>query len=303
MTVLVIGANGYLGRNLALQLRADGHRVRGCDLQPDGAIRDIPYRALDVTQGEQWAGVDTEVDVVLFFAGLTGTHRGFSEYARYLLVNEMGLLHLLDLLRARGQRPRVVFPSSRLVYRGSPEPLSEEAAKESKTVYAANKLAAEGFLQAYHAAFAIPYTIVRIGVPYGNLGEGSYSFGTIGAFIRMAREKKVIPLFGDGSPRRTFSHVQDIGRQVGECMGLAGAVAQAYNLAGETLSLLQVAGRIARRFGASVRHVPWPAPELAIESGDTVFDDSKIRHLLDFTPSHSFHEWIEAADPDEGPVS
>lgn len=292
----VLGANGYLGRHMAAYLQSAGHSVTAYDLpsvaSPDGICR----RPLDVTNTVAFESVDTNVDALFMFAGLTGTHQGFDEYARYLAVNELGLLHLLDLLRRRGHRPRIVFPSSRLVYRGRPEPLSEDAPKESKTVYAANKLAAESYLQAYHAAFAIPYTVFRICVPYGNRWKGPYSYGTIGAFIRMARDQGTITLYGDGSLRRTFSHVQDICAQIEACVHRPTTNAQTYNVAGEPGSLRQVAGWIAERFGASVRQAPWPERELAIESGDTVFDDSKIRPHLSAPLRFTLRQWIDTAD-------
>ena len=293
---VVIGINGYLGRHLAAQLQEDGHEVFGYDIQPRCSLDSISYQPLDVTDPKQWTSVATDVENICVFSGLTGTHSSFDQYFNYIAVNELGLACLLNLLRLRGHRPRIIFPSSRLVYRGSPEPLAENAPKESKTVYAANKLAAEGFLHAYHAAFDIPYTIFRICVPYGNRWNGPYSYGTTGAFIRMAREKNEITLFGDGSLRRTFSHAQDICAQIVACSHRTDCIAQTYNIAGEAFSLLQVASWIGERFGARILHTPWPAREIAIESGDTVFDDSTIRSLIPIPLRFSLHDWIASAD-------
>ncbi|MDR0994263.1 MAG: NAD-dependent epimerase/dehydratase family protein, partial [Verrucomicrobiota bacterium] len=133
-------------------------------------------------------------------------------------------------------------------------------------------------------------------VPYGNRWKGPYSYGTIGAFIRMAREKKAITLFGDGSLRRTFSHAQDICSQIEACADLSQTSAQTYNIAGETFSLRQVAGWIAERFGVRVLQTPWPVRETAIESGDTVFDDSKIRALIPAPLRFTLREWVATAD-------
>lgn len=292
----VLGINGYLGRHLAAHFQAAGHAVVGYDVHPTCALAEVPYEALDVAEASSWHSFATEVDAIFVFSGLTGTHSGFEEYARYLAINELGLLHLLDLLRRRGHAPRIVYPSSRLVYRGRPEPLTEDAPKESKTIYAANKLAAEGFLQAYHAACGLPYTVFRICVPYGNRWNGPYSYGTTGAFIRMAREKNAITLYGDGSPRRTFSHVQDICAQIEACALRPETDAQTYNVAGEDFSLRQVAEWIAARFDAGVRYAPWPAREAAIESGDTVFDAAKIRALCPAPPRFTLRDWIATAD-------
>ncbi len=295
----VLGANGYLGRHLAAHLQSEGHTVRGYDLQPDGVLDGLPYATLDITDPAQWKSIDTDLDAIFVFSGLTGTHQGFEQYEQYLHANELGLLRLLDILRQRNHRPRVIFPSSRLVYKGRPEPLEESAPKESKTIYAANKLACEGFLQAYHAEFGIPYTVFRICVPFGNRWKGPYSYGTTGAFIRMAREKKVISLFGDGRLRRTFSHAQDICTQICECALLPETLGQPLNIAGEAFSLKQVAEWIADRFGATLEHVPWPEREIAIESGDTVFDETLIRSFLPSPVHFTLRDWITNADFDD----
>jgi len=294
----VLGANGYLGRHLVAHLQSEGHEVCGYDLQPSSTLESIPYQAIDVTDAASLEGLDTDVDGLLVFSGMTGTHQGFDQYADYLNANELGLLHILNLLRRRGHRPRVIFPSSRLVYKGRPEPLEEEAPKESKTIYAANKLACEGFLQAYHAAFDIPYTVFRICVPYGNRWKGSYSFGTTGAFIRMAKEKQVITLYGDGSLRRTFSHTEDICTQISACALRRDTIGLPINITGEAFSLLEVAEWIAERFGAAIEHIPWPPRETAIESGDTVFDDARIRSLAPSPLRFTLREWIATTDFD-----
>ncbi len=286
----MFGAQGYLGRHLAALLRAQGHRVDAYDVQPAAGP------AFDVADAAHWDRADTDVEAVFFFAGLTGTHQGFAQYDRYLAANELGLLHLLDRLRQRGHRPRVVFPSSRLVYRGRPEPLPEDAPQESKTVYAANKRAGEAFLQAYRAAFGIPFVVYRICVPYGNLIGQSYSYGTIGAFIRLAKETGAIPLYGGGTPRRTFTHVQDVCAQIAATALLPETAGQTYNVAGEAFALADVAGWIAARLGARVETAPWPEKEQAIESGDTVFADAKIRALLPAPPAFRLRDWIATTD-------
>lgn len=292
----VLGSNGYLGRHLAAHLLAQGHEVAGYDLHPSSRVPGLPYRPLDTTDAAQWDQMETRVDALFFFSGLTGTRDGFEHYESYLDANERSLLHMLNRLRQAESRPRVVFPSSRLVYHGRPEPLPEDAAQESKTVYSANKRAGEALLQAYRTAFDIPFTVYRICVPYGNTAGGAYSFGTIGAFIRMAREQGVIPLYGGGTPRRTFTHVQDVCAQIADTALLPETEGQAFNVAGEAFSLAEVAEWIAERLGARIRAAPWPEAELAIESGDTVFDDSRIRSLLAVPLRFRLRDWISAAD-------
>jgi len=52
-----------------------------------------------------------------------------------------------------------------------------------------------------------------------------------------------------------------------------------YNLGGETYSLLEVAELVAKKYGSTVAFAEWPAQAALIESGDTIFDSTKIEAL------------------------
>ena len=238
------------------------------------------YRKIDITNTKSVNEIDLDVDIIYMFAGLTGTYAGFDNYEKYLKTNELSLLNLLDAIRNSDYRPKVVFPSTRLVYKGRDNALSEDAEKETKTIYAVNKLACEGYLQAYHESFDIPYSIFRICIPYGNMLSTDYSFGTIGFFIKNAKAGKDITLYGGGSVKRTFTHMEDLCYQIVEASMKEESNGQTYNVGGETLTLRQAAVVIANKYLTKVIDVPWPERDLRIESSHTYFDDSKIQTLL-----------------------
>lgn len=280
---IVIGACGFIGRHISVYLHKEYGITPFCyDIHEES---DLPnYHRIDMTDKASVAQLDLDVDVVFMFAGLTGTYAGFDSYEKYISINELGLLNLLDAIRESPYRPKVIFPSTRLVYKGYDKPLKEEDEKESKTIYAANKLACEGYLQAYHDSFDIPYSIFRICLPYGNLLSSDYSFGTVGFFIKQAKAGKDITLYGGGIIKRTFTHMQDLCYQIIEGAFHPDSNGQIYNIGGETLSLHDAAEIIARKFGMNVVAVPWPERDLRIESDHTYFDDSKIQALLHLKP-------------------
>ena len=265
----LFGGKGYLGSQLAAYYAAQGAM---CD------VFDMP--SFDVTQADCWDSFKvSDYSAILFFAGMTGTEKSFTDAERFLDVNERGLLNLLIRLAPLGAgAPKIIFPSSRLVYKGSDDPLTEDAPKEAKTVYAANKLACEYLLQAYHVRYGIPYAVVRICVPYGNIVSSNYSYGTIGFFLKQAASGGPITLYGDGTLRRTFTHVADICLAV---FGLAKSDAVGvFNVGGENMSLLEAAKIVAKKKGVEVVFVPWPDDAFALESGSTVFDSSKLQSMI-----------------------
>lgn len=284
MRCLFFGAGGYLGKHVVDTLRQKGHEVI-IPLAPDG-------RRLDLTRPESLANIDWDVDVVYMFAGVTGTGVSFDQFERFLLGNNLSLLNVLNSIRRSPARPRVIFPSTRLIYRGSETPLPENAPQESKTLYAANKIACEHYLHAYANAFDIPHTILRICVPYANLLGQQYSYGTVGNFISQANSTGRIRLYGGGTVRRTFTHVEDLCRIILLAATHPATVNRTYNMPGEDLTLHEAACLIAARMGGtSVESVDWSELDARIESGSTVFDSTQLLDTLQIAIHQRFIDW------------
>ena len=75
--------------------------------------------------------------------GKTGTITGFGNYEEFIDINEKALLNILNEYRNQHSSAKIIYPSTRLVYRGDDMPLKEDAVKEFKTIYAINKYACE----------------------------------------------------------------------------------------------------------------------------------------------------------------
>ena len=292
---IVIGSNGYLGRHLADYLQQQNYVTALYDLQEKSLLPDQPYARLDITQAADFDQLDAAADYLFFMAGRTGTNVGFDQHQDFVRANETGLLNLLQWMRKSGCRARIIYPSTRLIYKGVKDyALKETDAKETKTIYAVNKLAAENLLWMYHNAFDINYTIFRICVPYGNVFGGGFSYGTIGFFISQAEQQGAITLFGDGSIRRTFSHVSDIAAAMVATISQPKTENEIYNVGGENRSLLQAAQLVADKFGAQIKFLDWPEQALRLESGDTVFDDSKLHKATGYNYRHTLAGWLSS---------
>lgn len=274
---IVIGSKGYIGKHIVFYLKQMGIEPICYDLNEDEV--DNCYK-IDLTDRNSFRSIDLNVDFIFFFSGLTGTLSGFELYEKFVSINEIGLLNFLDHIRRSPFRPKIIFPSTRLVYEGVDRPLKENDTKETKTIYAVNKLASEGILQAYKASFDIPYTIFRICVPYGNLFENDYSYGLIGFFVKMASSGKDITLYGDGNLKRTFTHVEDICYQIINAAFNKDSNGQVYNVGGVTYKLKEAAKIVSLKYNTSIRYVDWPEMDLRIESNHTYFDDTKIQSII-----------------------
>jgi len=291
----VLGANGYLGRHMVYLLNKKGFEVLAYSFNNVRNInipKEIPYIKVDITNQNDIKKIDFDVDYIFLFAGLTGTLDGFNNYKNYLNVNEMGLLNILNLLKSLNKKPHCIFPSSRLVYKGSKFPLKENDEKEAKTIYAASKISGEYYLSVYSNMYKIPYTVFRICVPYGNLFDDCFSFGTIGNFISRAKNKQNIILYGDGELRRTITHVESVCSQIIDSLGNSKIINEIFNISGEVYSLNDIAQLIAHKFGVAVEYIEWPKDSELIESGDTVFDSSKLMSIIKQDNTYTLKKFV-----------
>lgn len=295
MKAIVIGANGYLARHLVKAAILKNIEVLACSSKDFSIDGHQNYLRINITDPKSIEKLDFSADVVFVFAGLTGTTIGFSRYEEYVRVNLIGLLNLLDAIRKKNRFIRIVFPSSRLVYQGKEnELLREDSEKQPKTIYALTKQAGESALEMYRNAFGLNYTIYRICVPYGNLLGNEYSYGTIGFMLEKARSGEPITLFGDGRQKRTFTHVSDICDAILESCLSEKTQNQIFNIGGETFSLREIAEMIAEKHSVSVIFKEWNKLDFAIESGDTIFDSSKLDAILTHKRKFSFQKWLKS---------
>ena len=295
LTCSVLGANGYIGRHLVHFLKEKGFTVYAYGQNPTphpSLPAEIQYNQFDIRNSESVAKINFNVDFVFVFSGITGTKISFEQYQLFTEVNEIGLLHVLNKISTLEMKPRVIFPSSRLVYKGADYPLKEEDEKEAKTIYAANKLNCERFLETYKQQFEIPFTIFRICIPYGNLFDDNFSYGTIGFFLSKAKQGLPITLFGDGNLKRTFTHIESLCEQIITTSTSNLSINSTFNISGETLTLKDVAKKIAVHFKTNLEYTDWPGVDLLLESGHTEFDNQKITKFISNHNINLFSNWI-----------
>lgn len=293
MSTIIFGSNGYIGRHLSNFLASEIDGILNVDIHPGPLFGQQTYQSLDIRDRHAYDSLPTNAETIYFLAGLTGTESSFQNYSSFTNSNILGLMHLLDWMRETSCTARLIFPSTRLVYKGQKDVfLREDSPKQAKTIYAMTKLASEQSIEAFANAFDISYTILRICVPYGHWVGDQYSYGTIGFMISQAIKNQQITLFGEGDQKRTFTHVRDICQIMKNVASSIEAHQQILNIGGEHFQLSDVAVLIAEKYNASVKFSPWPTLALHLESGDTLFDDSKLKAIGLGHYAHTIREYL-----------
>lgn len=290
--IAIIGGNGYIGKHLAYFLREKGIHPMLFDLQEKTSLSGFDYKPCDITSKCFWESFQPdEFKAIYFFSGLSGPEASFHEAESYVNINEKGLLLLLQRMISLGEMaPKILFPSSRLVYRGGSS-VNEESVLEARSVYAANKLACEGLLSAYHHRYGIQYTVLRICVPFGNYLDKKYSYGTLGFFVKNVMEGNPITVYGNGETIKTYTHIWDICEiflrleKHNDAIGV-------FNAGGHDYSLKNVAEMVAERYHGKVEYIPWPSNASKIEMGNISLDATKLARLIGFNQYRRMEEHI-----------
>jgi len=291
--IIIIGANSYIARNVILVLhqKKEDFEIKlydYADTQIDGFGN---YTKIDILSRNSVSGIDMDCDIIFMFVGKTGSANGFDDYDVFIDINERALLNVLNEYRKQNSAAKIIYPSTRLVYKGKEGLQKENAEKEFKTIYAINKFACEQYLEQYNRVFDVQYCIFRICVPYGTLIPNASSVGTAEFMMSKAIKGENISLYGDGSVRRTLTYMGDLceilidGALSNVCLN------DVFNIGGEDYSLLEMAELIAKKYNVGINFVPWPDIAFKIESGNTVFDDEKLRKI-GFSYKKHFNEWI-----------
>lgn len=293
MKAVIIGCNGYIGKHLTGLLLDHGFFIFGYDVQMSTFDERISYIPFNLTDKNDMTLIEMEVDFIFFLSGKTGTLNAYDDFEQYIDINEVGLLHVLDRMRYSKTLARIIFPSTRLIYKGvNNEILNEDSEKEFKTIYSLNKWFGEKVIDQYSKYFNVRYNIFRICLPYGNLYNTEYSYGTVGFFLSKAKSKQNLVLFGEGSQKRTFTHVEDICLQILQTVLNKESVNSTFNIEGETYSLKDIAMLISDKFSVNIEQRDWPLIDRMLETGDTIFDSQKIKKYSPKPLKHSMLTWL-----------
>jgi NAD dependent epimerase/dehydratase len=217
-TILVTGADGFIGSHLVEQLVRSGENVRafvyynsfGSWGWLDACAKDVKGR-FEVFPGDirDPHGVKEAMkgcDAVLHLAALIAIPYSYHSPDTYVDTNIKGTLNVLQAARELGVS-RVVHTSTSEVY-GSARfvPISEDHPLQGQSPYSATKIAADQMAYSFYASFGLPVVIARPFNTYGPRQSARAVIPTI--IIQIANGRRQIKL-GAVSPTRDFNYVQD----------------------------------------------------------------------------------------------
>jgi nucleoside-diphosphate-sugar epimerase len=265
MKILIIGANGQIGTELAqaLALRHGQANIISSDLAPLGRLPELTHEMLDVTDAAALATVVKRHGIRQIYhlaAALSATGEQHPMWAWDL--NMKGLLNVLELARV-AKLERVFWPSSIAAFGPSTPALDtpQTCAMDPSTVYGISKLAGERWCAWYHAKHGVDVRSLRYPglisyktAPGG--GTTDYAVEIFHAALKDGRYR----CFLEAGQALPMMYMPDALRATLELMEApAEKIRQrgSYNLAGISFSPAEIAAAIAERMpGFEISYAP-----------------------------------------------
>ena len=224
MKILITGAAGFIGNELALRLTARGDKVTGIDNLNDyydvslkkarlNRLKDEPkfsFKKLDIANREAIAQLFTEhhFDAVVNLAAQAGVRYSLENPGAYVDTNLVGFANVLEGCR-QSKVKHLVFASSSSVYGANTKlPFSEQDNVDYPvSLYAATKKANELMAHSYAHLYRLPCTGLRFFTVYGPWGRPDMAYFS---FTQKILAGETIPVFNEGRMKRDFTYIDDI---------------------------------------------------------------------------------------------
>jgi len=264
------GATGYIGTALAAKLAASGHTVIGLDNQ-SGPVRTPVTRAGihpgDIRDESTWKPL-ADADVLLHLAASSGVMVCAEDPVGTATVNVDATDRLARWSAGRGIP--FAFASSFAVV-GIPEalPITETTPARPTHEYAWQKARGEAVVVGAFAHASVPAAVVRMSNVYGRYrvdGQVVAKGNVLNLFAQQAAAGG-LRVSAPGTQRRDFVHLLDVldhWEAVARWLGRRATTGcPTFNVAsGESSTVLDLAGRFARAWGAA--HPDRPPPSVDI---------------------------------------
>lgn len=302
-SVLVTGADGFIGSHLAEMLAREGAQVTALclynsfnnwgwledvDLSRNvkvvcGDIRD-PHFCRTLVQG---------MDTVFHLAALIAIPYSYVAPDSYVSTNVQGSLNLIQAARDLGVKRFIQTSTSEVYGTARYVPINEEHPLQPQSPYSASKIGADAMVMSYFLSFGTPVTVVR---PFNTYGPRQSARAVIPTVITQLLSGQDSLRLGSLHPTRDFNYVEDTCRGFLDLAACPEAIGQTVNIGsnyeitiGDTVALIQeLLGTDARIDTDDQRLRP-----ASSEVERLWCDNSKIHALTGFRPQVAIREGLQ----------
>ena len=301
-TILVTGADGFIGSHLTEALVRQGYKVRAfvyynsfnswgwldnCDEDVKGNfevfagdIRD-PHGVKEAMKG---------CEAVLHLAALIAIPFSYHSPDSYVDTNIKGTLNVLQAARELGVK-RVIHTSTSEVY-GTAQfvPINESHPLKGQSPYSATKIAADQLAYSFYASFGLPVITIR---PFNTYGPRQSARAVIPTIITQIANGVHEIMLGAVNPTRDFTYVGDTVDGFIAALGAKTGIGEVINLGSNfEISIKETAQLISETMGVSIK-ITSDRERVRPEKSEVErlwADITKAKELISWEPSYAGRE-------------
>lgn len=273
---LVLGGNGFIGKNLVKRLASLGASVTSLDLSdPTEKIKSITYFVADINQKMPALKFD-------YVFNLSGSidHSSFAQRGRQAInTHYLGLLNIIEALDMEQLKGFVQIGSSD-EYGNNPSPQVESMRESPLSSYSAAKVSASHLVQMLAKYEGFPGTVLRFFLVYGP-GQNKQRF--LPQVIQGCLEDKLFPT-SRGEQLRDFCYIDDIVDAIIMAASNKKAHGEIFNIAsGRPMPVASMIKKVKEMIGAGAPQYG-QIPYRLGENMSLYANTSKARDLLGWRP-------------------
>ena len=286
MNVLVLGGNGFIGKNLVKELTNSNYKVTSFDLnQPIQRVEGVNYIQGNFFDEAMLDYLTENIDVI--FHAISSINPGNSNQ-KYMEGYENDLIYTIKLCRiVKNKNIKMIFLSSGGTVYGNQEvqPITEETMTHPINHYGNLKLCIENTMRTFNCQENTKIIIARIANPYGTGQDFKKGVGFIDAVLKKGISDGTIEIFGKGDIIRDYIYIDDVCKMLIALIPYTGSY-EVFNISSGIGYSQKEIINFAREWIPNLK-ISFQNPR-TIDVKKIVLDNSRIKHIYnsDLIPLH-----------------
>lgn len=304
MTILITGADGFIGSHLTEELVKKGEKVRAfayynsfnnwgwLDTLPKEILSEIEIFTGDIRDPNGVREAMKGIETVYHLAALIAIPFSYHSPDSYVDTNIKGTLNVLQAAKDFDSTRVLVTSTSEVYGTAQYVPIDEEHPFQGQSPYSATKIGADRIAESFYRSFNMPITIVR---PFNTYGPRQSARAVIPTIITQLLCGMEEIKLGSLTPTRDFNYVKDT---VGGFIQIANAqntIGEEINIATQKeISIGDLANEMIRQINPNAKIIVEDErlrPEKS-EVNQLLGSNQKIMRLTDWKPQYSLADGL-----------
>lgn len=217
MNILILGAAGFIGTNLTLNLSenkddkitlVDKNKEYFVNIEKK-CLKNVTIKEASLDEKMDFSILDGQ-DIVYHLVSSNVPTTSNQHISLDIQANVLFSSYLFDACVEHSVKKVVFISSGGTVYgKEATCPLSEETPTNPISSYGIQKITIEKLLYLYNYMYGLDYRIIRLANPYGPYQRPNGVLGAVTTFTYKAIKREEIQVYGDGSVVRDYIYIDD----------------------------------------------------------------------------------------------